>query len=105
MSLLYSYTYSDSSSATMSSSSVSIDNSGPSPGSGDSMTSHEIDGCCCIHFEGHTHSASVTPGDRSKLHLHIVNQAYPAVEGSVEDYMRAEIREELSSLQSEIENG
>lgn len=100
----YVYTYSDSSSATMSSSSVSIDNSGPSPGSGDSMTSHEIDGCCCIHFEGHTHSASVTPGDRSKLHLHIVNQACPAVEGSVEDYMRAEIREELSSLQSEIEN-
>lgn len=99
------YTYSDSasSSATMSSSSVSIDNSGPSPGSGDSVTSHEIDGCCCSHIECHTHSASVAPGDRTKLHLHIVNQACPAFDESVEDYVRAEIREELSSLESEIE--
>lgn len=96
--------FEDSSSGTMSSSSVSIDNIGPSPGGGDSVTSHEIEGCCCNHIEFHTSSKSVTPGDRSKLRLHIVNQASPADEDSVEDYMWAEIQEELSSLESELEN-
>lgn len=97
------FRYDDTSSPSMTSSSMSIDNSGPSSQYGDSVTSHEIESCCCSHT--HTPSNPVVPGDRSKLRLHIVNHASPAVEESVLSYMRAELSEELSSLESELENG
>ncbi|XP_062616097.1 uncharacterized protein LOC134277805 [Saccostrea cucullata] len=91
-----------SSSSADSCSSMSIENVGPSPEDVDSVTSHEIDGCSCHSVI--TPPTDFTPGDRSKLRLHIVNHSSPAVEESVLNCMRAELSEELYSLESELEN-